>query len=414
MKGALFIVFHWPPFSGSSGVHRSLRFTKYLPEQGWTPLVLSASPRAFPTRGDDLLGEITPGTVVRRAFALDAARHLAVRGRYLRATALPDRWVSWWLPAVATGLQMIRRHRPAVIYATYPIATAHLIGITLARLSGLPLVADYRDAMVTADMPADPAVRRAYQRIEQRVMAGAGAAIFTTPRSLELYRQRYPALPPGKMHCIRNGYDEGDFSAFPADSARPPGRRLRLLHSGLLRLDERDPRPFLAALGDCLGDGRLRRDEVEVVFRATGDDEGHRRLVAEAGLGDVVRIEPPLPYAAALREMADADVLLVFQDRFCNHLVPAKLYEYIRTGRPVLALTDRLGETAELVEESAAGRVLDLASREEIAAALPGFLADVRRGTAPHATLAQAERYSRRAQTAELAAVFARLAGTMG
>ncbi len=115
MKGALFIVFHWPPFSGSSGVHRSLRFTKYLPEQGWTPLVLSASPRAFPTRGDDLLGEITPGTVVRRAFALDAARHLAVRGRYLRATALPDRWVSWWLPAVATGLQMIRRHRPAVI-----------------------------------------------------------------------------------------------------------------------------------------------------------------------------------------------------------------------------------------------------------------------------------------------------------
>jgi hypothetical protein len=410
MRKALLVAFHWPPFSGSSGVQRTLRFVKYLPEFGWEPLVVSAHPRAYPSRGDDLMGEIPAGTVVRRAFALDAARQLAFRGRYFGFTALPDRWSSWWPGGVLAGLDLIRRHRPDVIYATYPVATAHMIGATLARLSGLPLVADYRDAMVADDVPADPTVRRLFMRIEQRVIARAGRAVFTTPRSLELYRARYPAQRDG-MVCIRNGYDEADFAALAAASPGPPGRRLRLLHSGLLRLDERDPRPFLGALSDCIRGGSLRAADVEVVFRAPGDEAAHRRIVAEMGLSGVVRVEPPLPYEAALREMAESDVLLIFQDAYCNHLVPAKLYEYIRAQRPVLALTDRRGETAELVEEAGAGRVLEITSREDIGAALPVFLGQVRDGTAPCATLERARRYARREQTGELAALFAGVAG---
>jgi glycosyltransferase involved in cell wall biosynthesis len=409
MHKALMIAFHWPPFSGSSGIQRSLRFARYLPDFGWEPLVLSADPRAYSSVADDLLREIPSQMLVRRAFALDARRHLALGGRYFRFTALPDRWVSWWPAGVLAGLSLIRRHRPRVIYATYPIATAHLIALTLSRLTGLPLVADYRDAMVTVDIPEDPAVRRSFMRLEQRVIRRAAAAIFTTPRSRELYRGRYPAEPAEKFSCIRNGYDERDFPAqIPANSA-PASRRLRLLHSGLLKLDERDPRPFLKALAALRQAGALSATDIEVVFRAPGDEGVHRRIIAELGLQDMVRVEGPLPYADALGEMIASDVLLIFQDALCNHLVPAKLYEYIRAQRPVLALCDHGGETAELMREAQAGRVLDLASQAEIQAALPDFLHSVRAGRAPAVPLEIARRYARREQTGELARLFDRI-----
>jgi len=408
-RRVLVVAFHVPPYSGSSGVQRTLKFVKYLPGYGWEPLVLTADPRAYVGTSDDLLKEIPAGTVVERAFCLDAQRHLSWRGRYLRFTALPDRWVSWFPGAVLRGLAMIRRHRPEVIWATYPIATAHVIAATLARLSGLPLVADYRDAMVVDDFPEDPAQRRSYQAIERRVIARAGAAVFTTPSSRELYRARYPAVPADRLVWIRNGYDDADFAALPEAGARAPGAPVRLLHSGLIKLSERDPRPFLSALAGLLAEGKLARGSVEVVFRAPGDEGLHRRLVAEAGLGDVVRIEPRVEYAEALREMAAADALLIFQDAGCNHLVPAKLYEYIRARRPVLALTDARGETADIVRESGAGLVVDLASTSAIAAALPGYVADLAAGRAPVASEAAMRRYSRRSQAGELAALLDRV-----
>src|ERR1700752_1992126 len=97
MKQVLMIAFHYPPMRGSSGIQRTLRFSRYLPEYGWQPLILTAHPRAYPAIGDESLREIPPDVLVRRAFALDTARHLAFRGSYLRWMALPDRWVSWWL-----------------------------------------------------------------------------------------------------------------------------------------------------------------------------------------------------------------------------------------------------------------------------------------------------------------------------
>lgn len=409
MRKALLIAFHYPPFSGSSGLQRALKYTRHLPQFGWQPLVLSASPRAYPARSADLLGEIPAGTIVRRSFALDAGRHLAFRGRYLGITALPDRWISWWPAALADGLTLIRRHGPEVIWSTYPIATAHIIGVSLAALSGLPLVADFRDAMVVDDFPEDARVRRMHARIERRTIARCAAAVFTTPRSLALYRERYPHVPASRMSCIRNGYDEADFAVLGGAIERPAGRRLTFLHSGLLKLSERDPRPFLGALADLIAAGLIGPDTLQVVFRAPGDEAGYLRLVAEHGLDALVRIEPQVGYAAALREMVAADALLIFQDANCNHLVPAKLYEYIRARRPVLALTDAAGESAALVREAGAGLVVDIASREAIRAALPGFISAIRDGTAPCADAARASNYSRRSQAGELAELFARV-----
>ena len=104
----LMIAFHYPPLSGGSGIQRTLKFSRYLPDHGWQPVVLSANAKAFPQTGDDLIHEVPDNVSVRRAFALDTARHLSLFGSYLNWMALPDRWVSWWLGGVPAGLRLIR------------------------------------------------------------------------------------------------------------------------------------------------------------------------------------------------------------------------------------------------------------------------------------------------------------------
>jgi hypothetical protein len=105
MKKILMIAFHFPPFSGSSGVQRTLRFVQHFPALGWQPLVLSAQALAFEKTSPDLLSEVPESVLVERAFALDTARHLQIKGRYLGWMARPDRWVSWQFDAVRRGLQ---------------------------------------------------------------------------------------------------------------------------------------------------------------------------------------------------------------------------------------------------------------------------------------------------------------------
>jgi hypothetical protein len=137
-RRVLMIAYHFPPVGESSGIQRTLKFATYLPEHGWEPLVLTISPRAYERVNPDQLREIPSGMIVARAFGLDTARHLSIHGRYARWTAQPDRWISWLPAALVQGLSLVRRYRPAAILSTFPIATAHLIGLSLRRLTGLP------------------------------------------------------------------------------------------------------------------------------------------------------------------------------------------------------------------------------------------------------------------------------------
>ena len=249
MKRLLMVAFHFPPLAGSSGVQRTMRFAQSLPEFGWEPLVLTAHPRAYEQVAADLEKEIAPTLVVRRAQAWDSARHFAVRGRYPRLLACPDRWISWKFDAVRSGMAMIDQLRPAALWSTYPIATAHVIGAELARRSGLPWIADFRDPMAQEGYPSDPRVHRAFVAIEQATASCAAAWTFTSPSAARTYAGRYPQAA-SRMHVIENGYDESSFAGVDGN-ARPALNEgaLTLLHSGIVYPSERDPSQLFAALG---------------------------------------------------------------------------------------------------------------------------------------------------------------------
>lgn len=404
-KKLLMIAYHYPPYRGGSGVHRTLKFSSYLPNHGWQPLVLSAHPRAFASVGDDQLKEIPPQAIVERPFALDSSRHLSIKGRYPRLLALPDPWISWWFGAVVAGLRMVRCHRPQAIWSTYPVATAHLIGYTLHRLTGLPWVADFRDSMTEDDYPRDKWSRECYLWIERRAVRFAARLVFTTPSTRQMYRQRYPQLSERQSVLISNGYDEEDFVGIaPAESIlNGASRPLRILHSGLVYPDERDPRSFFSAIARLKAQGAINAATLTIDLRASGSEEYYRNLIAQLGIGDIVRILPAIPHRQALQECADADALLLFQAASCNHQIPAKTYEYLRIGKPILALTPDAGDTAAVLREAGGATVIDLADENTIMNRLPRFISQVRLGTHPLPDVEITKRSARSWQAAELA-----------
>jgi hypothetical protein len=397
------IAFHFPPVQGSSGVQRSLKFARYLPEHGWKPLILTAHARAYGATHTGQMAE-TEGMDVRHAFALDTRRHLAVGGRYPGFLARPDRWCTWAFGAVPAGLSMIRRYRPEVIWSTFPIATAHRIGHALHRLSGIPWVADFRDSMTEAGFPEDPAVRRSYLRIERRAIAHSRFAVFTTPGARAMYAGRYPAIPPERFQVIENGYDEEDFAGLShAGMAHTDATPLALLHSGILYPSERDPTAFFEALRALREAGEIKPETLSVRLRATGHDGHYHRQLSEMGLSDIVRLDPAIGYRAALEEMVRADGLLLFQASNCNHQIPAKLYEYLRARRPIIAFTDPAGDTASVLRHAGVTTVAPLDNTQAITTLLRELLPRLRTGTATLADETEVVKNSRRSRAAELA-----------
>lgn len=414
-KSALLIAFHFPPQSVSSGVQRTLSFSKHLGQYGWQTMLLSAHPAAYPVKNMAQLSQIPSQLIVRRAFALDTKRHLGLLGRYPEFLALPDRWISWWLFAVPAGLSMIRKYRPTVLWSTFPLATSHLIGLTLHRLTGIPWVADFRDPMLQATYPDSAFQRKAYEWIERQTIARCQKAVFTTKSAMDAYKQRFPQEVHKKFTVIENGYDEDGFSGFSdsvvAEEAWDEKREktVTLLHSGMLYAKGRDPSAFFEAISNL----KTRADNtikfLRVILRATGDEAYFKGLVKKYDIEDIVTIEPAIPYREALREMLTVDGLIVFQGTDFNTQVPAKIYEYFRARKPIFGLLDFAGETARVLNSVGFENNAPMSSTADICPALRNFILRVQDGTAYAGSDEVVTATSRAHRAHELANVFEQL-----
>jgi hypothetical protein len=409
MKNILMIAYHFPPIRVSSGIQRTLKFSQYLLDHHWQALVLTVHPRAYALVNDAQIKEIPAQVVVKRAFALDTAKHLSFKGRYASWMALPDRWVSWCIGGVWSGLKLIREHRPKIIFSTYPIASAHLLALLLHRLTKLPWIADFRDSMTEEDYPVNPLQRKIYRWIERQTISHCTRAIFTTPGAIRMYRDRYPNAAPGKWALIANGYDEENFTRAEQSAQfvalkqnKKPGQ-LVLLHSGVLYPYERDPSQFFQALAEMQNAGKISPSSLKVTLRATGHDALYTSILADYNLQGLVYLEANVPYEDALAEMLTVDGLLIFQAANCNHQIPAKIYEYLRAKRPILALTDPAGDTAAVLTEAGLSAIVALDDKDAIVAALTSFLGQLKNRQALVATDAAINTHSRQAKTLLLA-----------
>jgi glycosyltransferase involved in cell wall biosynthesis len=405
---------------GSSGVQRTLRFAQHLPKFGWRPVVLTIVPRAYPEVSAGVGNEIPADLEVHRTFGVDAARDLAIFGRYPRVLALPDRWALWRIWAVRRALRLVRSEAIDAIWSTFPIATAQRIGLEVARRTNVPWIAEFRDPMWQGDYPPERRVNLAWRELERRVFERVDAAVVTTPGAVTTYQQRFPAFAADRLVLIENGYDEDTFQraqtagTTPATADAAHGGPITLLHSGIIYASERDPTQLFEALAALKRAGRITAGRLQLVLRASGHEHEYRPRLAALDIADIVRLEPAIDYLTALQEMLTADGLLILQAGNCNAQIPAKLYEYLRAQRPILALTDPAGDTARTLAAAETGFLAPLDSADRIEEALPRFLDAIRDGTWSRAPPEIIARYSREAQAGQLAQLLQRVTSAGG
>lgn len=399
-KAVLYIAYHYPPVLGSSGVHRTLAFTRHLNDNGWDTSVLTASLKGYDNWSQEQFKFIPDGINVIRAFCRNTSKHFSFKGKYLSWMALPDNWQSWIVGGVISGLNTIRKNRPDVIVSTYPIASAHIIAYVLHKLTGVPWVADLRDPMAQDDYPSDPRKKKIFEWIERKAVKHCSNVILTAPGAVDFYRSKFPQVDKDFWQLVPNGFDQTLFENLMPDElvAGPSAKashKLVLLHSGVIYPSERDPSSLFAALAELKTAGVIDEGNFELRLRATGHDANYQPVLKTLGIDSLVKLEPPIPYQAALNEMLDVDALLLLQAENCNYQIPAKAYEYIRVQKPILALTPEEGDTGKLLLKTGTAWLAPLDDKAKIVQAMSDFLVKVRTSEFTPLSDDDANRYSR-------------------
>ena len=400
---------------------RTLKYSRYLHDYGWRVTVLTPTTDAFDVVDPALESQIPESVRVIRTRYVNTKRHLALNGVYPSLLALPDRWIGWWPWAVAAGKRLYAEDPFDLIYSTSPHATAHLIALRLARYSRTPWVADFRDPWFEEiPEPGDtsgPLFHRLNRWLESRAIGRCTRVVASTTHLRDLLCTRYPRNAD-KVSAILNGYDEADFAALPVAS---PDRneRLTIVHAGNINADFRDPRPLFRALRKAASAGTIDPRRVRLRFiggGAFGDSAEVAGEVAAAGLSDSVEFLPRVPYEQSLAELSQADLLLLLQASADTiGLVPAKLYEYLRAQKPVLAMV-LPGATADVLAETGGGWAVSPDNDTMLAEILANAYRDWQQGTLSNqrADMQVLRRFERKVLTGDLAALFDQLTPSPG
>jgi glycosyltransferase involved in cell wall biosynthesis len=255
-------------------------------------------------------------------------------------------------------------------------------------------------------------MRRVYRWIETRTVLHATVVVCTTPGAIQTYTRRFPDVPLSRFTLIENAFDEENFAESERRNRPVPaaGRPFTMVHSGVIYPSERDPVPLFEALAALKADGAISAEKFRQLLRATGHDGYLATLIDKVGIGDIVSLAPHVAYRDALEEMLSADGLLILQASNCNHQVPAKLYEYLRAGRPILALTDPIGDTAATLRAAGVDTIAPLDEKDAIIHAIARFLTLAQANQAPVATAEVVRANSRLARTRVLAGLLDQVA----
>lgn len=395
-RRVLVIAYYFPP-SGGPGVQRVLKHIKYLPEFGWEPIVLTVRDGEFPARDPSLEREIPPGVHVERTPILEPysiyrfltrrrtpididvltttprSRTLGERlAHWVRATFfIPDARVGWLLTAVRAGKRLIRRFGVDALYSSSPPYTCSLIARQLKRWSGLPWVAGFRDPwtgfLTTPRRWWLPALLD--RRLERSVFREADRIECAWEGIAEDALRKYPELPPEKFVSIPNGFDPEDYPTQPC----PPNQRFTITYSGSL-YGRRNPRLLLHALELLEQRGVLTPADICLRIVGRCGEEVLQTLQGSAFAASLELI-PYVPHRESLRYVVCSDLLLLVVDEAedSHAIVPGKLFEYLGSGKPVLAIAPHGSAVERILQETGAGVVADRHEVEHCASLLQQF-----------------------------------------
>jgi glycosyltransferase involved in cell wall biosynthesis len=443
MRKALLISYRFPP-QGGGGVQRTLKFTKYLRDFGWEPVVQTARNPYWPLRDDSLLEEVPPGVRVYRtpSFELERLEERlarlagqggrdgrqpagrtrggsrgmlsAIRGAVHRRLLVPDEQIAWLPGALAHSLKIARRERIRLVFTTSPPNSVQILGGLVARILRRPWVADFRDPWTDGarcqQAYVDNGMRERLERAAERWIVRRADRVLVSADPLRArFLAKYPFLTPDKVVVLTNGFDPSDFGAFQDASRDLEPGRFHVSAAGNIEAMF-DARPLLRALAAAMAaEPGLAED---LLVNLIGVKRGkYDADIRDLGLSGRVRYIGWVPHNQGLRYLGQSDVLLMCRVPPAGgggEKLSVKFLEYLYLRKPILCLSAP-GITADLVAESGLGTVVDPGDVEGIKAALLRLYA--RRGEPTRANASLIARFDRRNLTSRLAAIFDELDG---
>jgi glycosyltransferase involved in cell wall biosynthesis len=420
VKNLLIITYYWPP-AGGAGVQRWLKFSKYLPEYGWKPIILSVDPKSasYPQIDTSLLEEVREDVNVNRTESFEPLHWYAkaagkdrvpyggfsneksnsalsrfVRGNFF----IPDARRGWNKYAIARAKELITQQDIDCVVTTGPPQSTHLIGLELQKQLGIKWGADLRDPWTDIYynelMLRTKWAERYDLKLEKQVLSSADFCITVSHGFVELFKSKVDR----EYKLITNGFDQDDIIQPSPDVTVNGSDQLTISYTGTIS-DIYAPEVLVEALTEIRRPFELRI--------AGSVSEGVRRMIENAGLKDRVSYLGYLKHSDALQEMNNADVLLLISPFVKNSkgIIPGKLFEYLAFRKEILALgEDTSSDIAQIIESTKSGVFLTRKDKDKLIEFLESFDA----GNRTEMSFEKVLKYDRKNLTAALVDVISR------
>jgi glycosyltransferase involved in cell wall biosynthesis len=394
MQNVLVIAYYFPPM-GLSGVQRTLKFVKYLPEYGWRPIVVTAGATPYYAVDETLLDEIEPlveqglieivrtdsGGAPAERFArkngstlkLPRASYQRFRSKAIQTFLQPDSRIRWKKAALAVIDEIYAREDVRAILSTAPPYTDFLIARDVRMKYGTPYLMDYRDAWVenpVLNFYATPFHKAYAAKLEDSCLRASDGVTVVNRRVKESLLKDYSFLTHEDVSILAHGFDQEDIErAAPfSESLASPGK-FRITYSGAFYVG-RSPKVFLEGAALAMQQDPALAEDLEMMFVGVLQKE-YEKLIRKMGIEQNVVQKGYVNHRESVGLLLSSDVLWMTMSDDIS--APGKLYEYLGTRKPILGLVPGRSQAAQLLEEYGAGAVVPPDDPESVARAILGL-----------------------------------------
>ena len=390
MKRVLIITYYWPP-SGGSGVQRWLKMSKYFPENGWQPVVYTAENAEYPVEDLSLEKDIALETeVIKRKIVepysfykkfLGIKKEEKIKAGFINEGKKKSSWKEnisiwlrgnlfipdarcWWIrPSVRYLKKYLQANPVDAIISTGPPHSMHLIAKELHKKLNIPWIADFRDPWTDIDFFSELKLTKRslkkHHKLQHQVLTEANKVVtvgWDWAKGLERHGAK-------NVEVITNGYD---FNIEEKLTNIELSKDFTMSHIGIVGA-ARNARIFWETLGELLKDKRLDNFSNLLKIRLIGQvDNSVIQSIKENNLENNVEIISYIPHEKVIIEQSSSQVLLLFINNSPNAkgIMTGKIFEYMASGRPILAIGPKDGDTAIILDKTQSGVIIDFEDKE--------------------------------------------------